>query len=231
MTRADTLATQAYQTIRMALFTADLKPDVFYSENSIAVMLGISRTPAREALRQLESEGLIEVLPQRGFRLRRLGPAELTEFYELRGMLESYVVRTLCTIIDDGGVQQLEHILDRQTHASHNVADFINLDEEFHLSMARMAGLERTARIVGSLRGVLWLMGARMVGDSPRRADVLYEHTTILSALERRDPEAAAQAVVKHIAATARMALAQEDSQTQTLAPTTAAGSSRSAAS
>jgi DNA-binding GntR family transcriptional regulator len=210
VTRADTLATQAYQSIRLALLHGRLRPDTFYSENSVALMLGISRTPAREALRQLETEGLIEILPQRGFRVRRISAPELVEFYELRGMLESYVVRTLCHRIDERFVRSLRHILERQQLAADDVTEFIGLDEEFHLSMARMAGLQRTARIVASLRGVLWLMGTRIVDNRVRRTDVIGEHEAIVAALERRDELAASEAVTHHIRATARVALARD---------------------
>src|SRR5919202_1416849 len=140
VTRADTLATQAYQAIRLALLHGQLGPDVFYSENSVASMLGISRTPAREALRQLEIEGLIEVLPQRGFRVRRISAAELVEFYDLRGLLEAYVVRSLCESIDERSLRLLGHILERQEMAGGDVPAFLGLDEEFHLSMAQLDG-------------------------------------------------------------------------------------------
>jgi DNA-binding GntR family transcriptional regulator len=212
VTRADTLATQAYQAIRLALLHGQLGPDVFYSENSVASMLGISRTPAREALRQLEIEGLIEVLPQRGFRVRRISAAELVEFYDLRGLLEAYVVRSLCETIDGRSLRLLGHILERQQLARDDATEFIGLDEEFHLSMARMAGLQRTARIVASLRGVLWLMGTRIVENPTRRGDVVAEHEAILAAVERRDAPAAVDAVTHHIRATAQVALARDTS-------------------
>jgi DNA-binding GntR family transcriptional regulator len=217
VTRADTLATQAYQAIRLALLHGQLRPDQFYSENSVAVMLGISRTPAREALRQLETEGLIEVLPQRGFRVRHISAPELVEFYELRGMLEAYVVRSLCQRLDERHVGSLRHILARQQIAVADVTEFIGLDEEFHLSMARMAGLQRTARIVASLRGVLWLMGTRIVDDPLRRADVIREHEAVLAALERRDEQAAVEAITHHVQATAQVALARDGAAAQVL--------------
>jgi DNA-binding GntR family transcriptional regulator len=209
MARADTLAMQAYHAIRLALLHGRLGPDTFYSENAMAQMLGISRTPAREALRQLEAEGLIEVLPQRGFRVRRISASELVEFYELRGLLESYVVRTLSQRIDARALRTLRQILERQRLAADDIGEFIALDEEYHLSMARMAGLERTARIIGSLRGVLWLMGARIVDQPARRGEVVGEHQDILDALGQRDPEAASAAVMHHVQATARVALAR----------------------
>ncbi len=209
MARADTLAMQAYQAIRMALLHGQLGPDTFYSENAMAQMLGISRTPAREALRQLEAEGLIEVLPQRGFRVRRISAPELVEFYELRGLLESYVVRMLSQRIDTRSLRTLQQILDRQRLAADDVGEFISLDEEYHLSMARMAGLDRTARIIASLRGVLWLMGTRIVDQPARRSEVVGEHQGILDAIEQRDSDAASAAVMHHVQATARVALAR----------------------
>jgi DNA-binding GntR family transcriptional regulator len=209
VSRADTLANQAYQQIRLALLQGSLSQDQFYSENYVAQLLAISRTPAREALRQLETEGLIEVLPQRGFRVRRMSRPELVEFFELREMLESYVVRRLCQTIEDRDVRSLRHILDRQQQAAEDIAEFITLDEEFHLSMARMAGLQRTERIVASLRGVLWLMGRRVVNDLSRWGDVVNEHEAILAGLQSGDPQTAAAAVSGHINATAEMALAR----------------------
>jgi DNA-binding GntR family transcriptional regulator len=205
--RGDTLASQAYQAIRVALLHQRLRPDVFYSENSVAAMLGISRTPARQALQQLAIEGLIEILPQRGFRVRRISAAELEEFYALRELLESYVARTLCQRSDDGWLRLLGHILKRQEMASDDVTAFIALDEEFHLSLAQLAGLDRTARIIASLRGVLWLMGTRIVQAETRRTDlVIAEHAAILAALERRDVGAAVGAVSRHIRTTAAAA-------------------------
>jgi DNA-binding GntR family transcriptional regulator len=217
VTGSETLASRAYQAIRLALLHGQLGPDVFYSENSVATMLGISRTPAREALRQLENEGLVEVLPQRGFRVRRISSAELVEFYDLRGMLESYVVRHLCQTIDERSVRLLGHILERQQLAAGDVTEFIGLDEDFHLSMARMAGLDRTARIVASLRGVLWLMGTRIVDNPMRRRDVIAEHEAILAAVERRDAGAATEAVTHHVRATAQVALGSPSALTSPL--------------
>jgi DNA-binding GntR family transcriptional regulator len=217
--RADTLSIQAYQSIRLALLHGQFGPNTFYSENSVALMLGISRTPAREALRQLETEGLVEILPQRGFRVRRFSSAELVEFYDLRGLLESYVVRTLCERIDERSLRALRQILDRQQQAADDVSEFMGLDEEFHLSMARMAGLQRTARIIASLRGVLWLMGSRIVFQPARRGDVVSEHHAILDAIEQRSAQSATAAVMHHIQATAQVALAHDGVDAPQLEP------------
>src|SRR5205823_7411146 len=75
----------------------------------------------------------------------------------------------LCQTIDERSLRLLGDILERQQVAADDVTEFMALDEEFHLSMARMAGLQRTARIIASLRGVLWLMGTRIVRSEERR--------------------------------------------------------------
>src|SRR5262249_47620956 len=156
----------------------------------------------------LELEGLIEILPQRGFRIRRIGTTELVEFHDLRVLLETYVVRTLCTCVDDRVLRLLGHILERQQLvADDDQSEVLLLREEFRITIARMAGLQRTARVLSSLRGVLWMVGARLVEDPNRRADVIDEHQAVLTALRRRDPDEATDAITAHIRRTGDTAM------------------------
>jgi DNA-binding GntR family transcriptional regulator len=103
--RSETLAHQAYQAIRVAIQNDALTPGKFYSENELGQSMGISRTPVREALIELAREGLVEVIPQRGFRLRIPTADEATEVFELRTVLESHVVKRLA---EDATDEQLE---------------------------------------------------------------------------------------------------------------------------
>lgn len=205
--RAQTLTERTYRDIRLAMLHGQLERDEWYSENWLASALGVSRTPAREALRQLEAEGLVEVVPQRGFRLRHISTAELQEFYLLREMLEVYVVRTLSSRIDERTLRGLAHLLELQCLAVDDVNEFITLDEEFHLAMAEAAGLIRTARIVRSLRGVLWLLGVQVVFYPERRVKVIEEHRAVLEALSVGDGDAAAAAISLHLRRTAEAAI------------------------
>src|SRR5438128_1744298 len=94
--RREGLAQQVYKTIRLGMLKGQFQKGQLYSENWLAETVEASRTPIREALRQLEFEGLIEIIPQRGFRMREISEAEVREFYAVREMLEAYVVGTLC---------------------------------------------------------------------------------------------------------------------------------------
>jgi len=211
-TRSDTLTQQVYRALRLAMFKGQLDPGRLYSENWTAQILDASRTPVREALRQLEFEGLVEIIPQRGFRLRILSAGEVREFYTLREMLESYVVTSLCETATDGSLDSsigsLHRILERQRDCVNDPPDFVAWDEEFHLAVAALANLPRAARMIASLRGILWLLGTRIIGNHERREAVLEEHSRIVEALLAHDCAASTAAMKAHIRETARLAMA-----------------------
>jgi DNA-binding GntR family transcriptional regulator len=193
----DTLADRAYRSIRVAIINQDLVPDRYYSEAWLARVLGISRTPTHSALLQLEVEGLVEIIAQRGFRLRHVSEAEYIEFYDVRILLETNVLRTLAPKVTADQVAKLREFLERQWRVVEDASAFQDLDEGFHRFMAEAAGLQRTAAIIHSLRGILW----RGTSNRPvqRREAVARQHTAIVDALEARDPEAAVRALEHHL--------------------------------
>src|SRR5207237_9544007 len=101
------LAERAYRSIRMTIINRYLVPDRYYSEAWLARVLGISRTPTHSALLQLEVEGLVEIVAQRGFRLRHVSEAEYIEFYDVRILLETNVLRTLAPRATPGAIATL----------------------------------------------------------------------------------------------------------------------------
>ena len=207
----DSLGQQVYKAVRLAMFKGEFDPGQLYSETWLADGFKASRTPIREALRQLELEGLIDIIPQRGFRLRVISSAEIREFYEIREMLECSVVSTLCRSASDGALDPslglLHSILERQRACINDDAEFVGWDEEFHLRIAELANRPRTARIIASLRGVLWLLGTQIIGNHRRRESVMREHGAIVDALLNHDQEAAVRAMAAHIKETSRLAL------------------------
>ncbi|HKF77710.1 MAG TPA: GntR family transcriptional regulator [Candidatus Dormibacteraeota bacterium] len=193
----DTLADRAYQAIRVAIINQELEPGRYYSEAWLARVLGVSRTPTHYALLQLEVEGIVEIVAQRGFRLRRIPDSEYNEFYEVRILLETNVLHTLAPIADPPLIAALRDFLDRQRRVLENPIAFQDLDEGFHRFMAEAAGLARTASIIHSLRGILWIGTAhRPVRE---RASVLAEHTAIVDGLAAGDTQASVSALVRHL--------------------------------
>lgn len=193
----DTLADRAYRSIRVAIINHELVPGRYYSEAWLAGLLGVSRTPTHYALLQLEMEGIVEIAAQRGFRLRNIPESEFNEFYEVRIILETNVLQKLAPVVGDDVLAALREILDRQRRAVEDPITFQDLDEGFHRSMAEAAGLHRTASIIHSLRGILWLGTAHRPVE--QRVTVVEQHAAIVEGLDRRDPEAAVAALVHHL--------------------------------
>jgi GntR family transcriptional regulator, rspAB operon transcriptional repressor len=202
--RPDSLAQTAYKSLRQAIRDSDLEPGVLYSENEVASSMGISRTPVREALIDLSREGLVEIVPQRGFRLRVLDREEEKEVFALRAVLEPFVAERLATAAREDDVGELQEVLERQRSCVDDAEAFLANDEEFHLLMPRLVDLERTHQMLVTLRGALWLMGARALELPARAPGALAEHEAVLEAILDGDAAAAAQAARDHVMNTAR---------------------------
>ena len=206
VSRVETLSRQAYSAIRSSIRSGAITPDGFYSEVQLAHALRISRTPVREALIELEREGLVEIVPQRGFRLRTISESEREEAYTLRGLIETYVVRRLAKEATDEDIAALRALIDHQGKVAGEPAAFLEADENFHLAMAAILDLERTRRILLTLRGIIWLAGLDAIRNPMRVAAVLEEHRAIVERIAARDSSGAAKAMRSHIENTQRAA-------------------------
>ena len=139
--RPDSLAQRAYAALRTAIRNGALVQGETYSEAEISSSMGISRTPVREALIELSREGLVEIMPQRGFRLRVMTVHEQQEVFALRAVLEALVVQQLAGISTPKDVAALRRFLKTQGQCLNDPVEFLTLDEQFHLLMPRLAGL------------------------------------------------------------------------------------------
>ena len=206
--RTETLARRAYTALRSSIRSGAISTNRFYSEVQLARALQISRTPVREALIQLEREGLVEIVPQRGFRLRSISEAERQEAFELRELIEVFVVRRLAVEASDKNVASLRAILLEQAAVISEPTAFIDADEDFHLAMPTLLHLERTREILLTLRGIIWLSGLDAVRVPERRSAVLEEHELLVDRIAAHDSDGAAKAMRAHIRLT-RRALSQ----------------------
>jgi GntR family transcriptional regulator, rspAB operon transcriptional repressor len=197
--RDATAGRYAYRALRHAIHHGDLVLGEIYSIGQIAEHLNISRTPVREAVCRLEAESLVDVLPQRGFRLRAISDAEIEEFFALREMLESYVARTLVSRGDPSVTQTLLGMIDRQERSIDDDEEFLHFAEELHVAMAELAGLSRVAWILNALRGQLWMLGTHSILQPNRRRAAIAEHRAIVDCIARGDGHAAAQAIHDHL--------------------------------
>jgi DNA-binding GntR family transcriptional regulator len=146
------LREQVYEHLRAAIEAGDLEPGTFLDQNRISAELGISRTPLRDALIQLDLEGFVEVLPRRGVRVRRLTLADVRHLYEIIGALEGAALLSARHSLVPDDIQRMERLNQEMTAALES-AEFdlyYSLNVAFHrvfLSRSDNQELKRTVRV------------------------------------------------------------------------------------
>lgn len=137
--------------IREAIVTGAFPPGQRLNLDEIAATLGVSRMPVRNGLRQLESEGLIEVNPYRGARVSVLHPGEIAEIYELRILLECYLLEHLMGKLDDALVDELESTVTHLEH-SEELGERLEQRQAFYQALYERAQRPRALAQVNRLR-------------------------------------------------------------------------------
>ena len=189
----------AYERLKAALARGELAPGARLFEPELAGLLGVSRTPVREALMRLAQEGLIELLPGRGARVRVLSPDEVAEVYEVRAALEAEAARLAATRHAPDDLAALAAAqAELEALPSGDVGAQTAADARFHALLVAAAKNRELERLFHQLDAKLAL-ARRFSTDENQSPKTLAEHRAILEALKAHDPEAAARAARAHI--------------------------------
>jgi len=190
--------------LRQRIYSRELAPGSWIDELRIAEELGISRTPMREALKVLATEGLVTMKVRRGAYVTEVSEQDLHEVYELLALLESDAAATLCQRVNNEELAELEALHTQLELAAHAGAGgrerFFELNETFHRRMLELARNRWRAQTVADLRKVMKLNRQGSLAKSGRIEQSLTEHRAILDALLARDAPLAAQRVREHFA-------------------------------
>jgi DNA-binding GntR family transcriptional regulator len=200
--RRTSLRDQALTVIRHALVTGRIIPGVVYSAASLAAELGVSNSPVREAMLALVDDGLMEVVPNRGYRPVALSRADTAEIVQLRLLLEVPAVGLAAEGDLGGRLAALEELVEviEQTAAAGDVDGNLDADREFHLTLVGACGNERLTALVASLRDQARLYNLRNLAESGDLAASAAEHRPLLAAVARHDRPAAESLMRAHLA-------------------------------
>lgn len=219
------LSQQAYAYIQERIVSGKLQIGTQLSEQRLAEELNISRTPVREAIRQLQLEGLVEQVSRFGTIVRTPDRRELEESYEVREALESFAVAQASrrTSPADLGKARLfvQEMLDTAALLAKAKAGilegaplqrFLAADLGFHMALLQAAGNSQIVRLVNASRIMARIFGtARARHDRTVVADTCRQHQAILTAVERGDAEAASRLMAEHIESSKRITLESHD--------------------
>ena len=202
--RRGSLKDLAYQEIKALLVGGQLKPDRLYSAQHFAQLLGVSRTPVREALLRLANEGFLVCREVKGFQIKEFSPKEIQDVLETREVIESHVVERLVGCLSAADLARLEHCLQQMmTYAAEgDETRFIDADQEFHMSLIRRCGNHHLLVIMENIRSQIALFGLKALGRLRHFAEVIQEHSDILEALRGTDKKKAVHVMRRHLVAT-----------------------------
>jgi DNA-binding GntR family transcriptional regulator len=197
----------AYQKLHAAIQSGALKPGTRLREIELAEWLGSSRTPIREALNRLQTEGLIVQEARRGMIIAELDHTMVAELYVMREILEGTAAALAARHASDVEVAMLREIADRDKTIGDDPVQLAKNNRLFHETLYRCSHNRYLLRTLNSLRESLALLGQTTLSLAGRAATAQAEHDTVVSAIERHDAIAAEDAVRAHIRAAYRSRL------------------------
>lgn len=195
----ENLRDQVANALRAALVAGELRPGVVYSAPTLAVDLGVSATPVREAMLDLAREGLVEAVRNKGFRITEVTERELDEYTEIRELIE---VPTIGRVTAVAGAEQLEALRPLaeevvQGARRHDLIAYLEADRRFHLGLLGLAGNAHLVQVVGDLRKRSRLYGLTALDAKGRLVESAEEHLELLDLMIAGDVEGA-QACMRH---------------------------------
>lgn len=191
----------AYDKCKSLIESGELSPGKLYSEVSMSKQLGISRTPMRTALQNLEKDGLIIRLPQRGFYVYQFTEEDIRELFAIRKALEGYALETIANEKLTMDIDKLNSHIQRQKEAiqTDNLAAFIQEDRMFHERIIHTLKNKRLTAIYTDLRQSIELLGLQRFKLNRQRNLSIKEHKAIVKSIQLGDPKASKESVYNHL--------------------------------
>lgn len=190
----------AYRRLLEDIRAGSLPPGTRLRETELAERLRISRTPVREAIRQLEADGLVIHLPRQGATVRSLDYAEVIELYEMRAVLEGTAARLAARAASEVELSELA-ALNAELASAPAGAPAQELNRQFHRTLLDAARNRFLVKSVSALQKTLLILGPSTLTDPTRAVDAVAEHAAVLQALQARDGSAAEIAMRAHVEA------------------------------
>ncbi len=190
-----------FDTLREAIIVGELKPGERLMEVQLAEKMGVSRTPVREAIRKLELEGLVEMLPRKGAHVADLSVKDIMDVLEVRATLDGLASMLSATRITDEELKELKHVQSQFINyvEKDNLQGSIKKDVEFHDIIYRSSRNDKLIQIASNLREQVQRFRVIYIKDFSSTKELVKEHAEILDCILRKDPEAAQKCAQTHI--------------------------------
>jgi DNA-binding GntR family transcriptional regulator len=187
--------------LRAALISGELRPGQVYSAPALAPRLGVSATPVREAMLELVKEGMVEIVPNKGFRVTEVSGTQLDEYTHVRSLIEIPTTVDLATTADADDLEALRPIAQEivTSAGKGDLIAYVEADLTFHLGLLALSGNEHLVEVVRDLRRRSRLYGLTALVQAGRLQASAEEHLELLDALLARDADATREVMTRHL--------------------------------
>ena len=198
--RDNSLSNIVFNSLKKAIFSGQLKPGERLVESSLASQFGVSSIPLREALKRLEAEKLVEVIPYKGARVAKASPQDIEDMYTIVGVLEGYVAKLVTPELEASHIDKLKklHVQMQDEDLKKDGRNWLKVNNEFHRVFVDLCPLSNLTNLIYEKIGPLgryWYIGISIPGVME---DGIYGHGRIIEAYESKDSELARQLVENH---------------------------------
>lgn len=190
-----------FNTLRKAILTGELKPGERLLEIHLANQLGVSRTPIREAIRKLELEGLVIMMPRRGAEVAQITEKSLRDVLEVRRTLDALCAELACDRITDEEKERLKEACEEFEKATvtGDATTIAEADVALHDIIVKATGNQRLVQLIHNLSEQMYRYRFEYIKDENQHNNLVEEHRMIYESIIRHDKEGAAQATRLHI--------------------------------
>ncbi|MEN8905776.1 MAG: GntR family transcriptional regulator [Clostridiales bacterium] len=190
-----------FNSLREAIIIGELKPGERLMEVQLAEKMGVSRTPVREAIRKLELEGFVDMVPRKGAQVANLSIKDIMDVLEIRASLDSLAAKLAADKITHDELKELKNVYDQFVNyvEKENINGSVKKDVEFHEIIYKASRNEKLIQILNNLREQVQRFRIIYIKDTSSHKDLIEEHFEIYDALCKKDSFKAVKIAKEHI--------------------------------
>jgi DNA-binding GntR family transcriptional regulator len=203
------LSQRVYTVLKAAIIKGDLEVGAKLTEAKMAAQLGVSKTPVREALRQLAEEEFVRITPNQGVVVSKISIEDIKDFLQLRMALEGFAANLAAKRISKKEIKELEKYNEQMYKfaTEKDLAAFAKENDKFHNLLLHASGNKRLTRTASNFTDIAYRFWLKSLNEPEKLKSSLEEHSNILTALKKKDPEQAERLTRIHLNNALRMIL------------------------
>lgn len=196
---SQTVSEQVYNRIKAAILSGEFAPGERIVQENITQQLNVSRTPVREALQRLSSEGLVTLRPFYGAQVFNLSIENLREIYDIRVLIETYAAHKSCSLLQDSDIDELEAMNNLIRDKKNSIQDCMAYDRSFHQAICCASLSDYIIQLLEGIWDKCDPYKSLYFSSHENLEHMIIEHEQVISSLRKRDENAVAAAIKRHL--------------------------------